>query len=886
MHEWTDGAEEELGRYSKRVRGGLESTGADPDEVLEDLRRHIDEEVAASGDVVVTRDCVARLVQRMGVPGLPQGALPEPSAPLRNGASGDEVPRIGSGATALVSFFGIALPAITLGLELVSGICASVFFDPIPSVFHALLIACVPATYAWLLVDLRRARVGRVAVQGWMSALAVAISLYYALVFLPFTPFACIGVIYFGLGLIPLSPLLALIVGIYLRTKLRRRLAAAGLQLRPKVWVAVVLVLLGFFLLELPKTTTMVGIRMAASGQQATRSRGLGLLRSMGSRKQLLRACYGVRKPVTDLVGFVLGMFSDPVPAKDVQTVFYRVTGTPYNALEPPDLRGVRGGALINAWEFDFAQGGDEVAARVRDLSLAASRIDAAVDADAGTAYTEWTFEFLNDAQRQHEARCEIALPPGSVVSRLTLWIDGEEREAAFGPRKKVKEAYKRVVQRRRDPVLVTTSGPDQVLAQCFPVPPGGGTMKVRLGITAPLVPETEGRALLRMPFFLERNFAIPADVTHAVWVEGRRALEPVVAAAGLKAESTGGDGMALRGTVSDDLLSGTIAIRCARDPQVRDVWARDERSEGEGIIQQSLAPAAAWAPERLVIVVDGSRRMGPHAGAVCAVIEKLPEGLSFAVLMASDGVGEVCSPGPSTPAARAAAAGAIKRHRFAGGADNVPALLSAWETAGVGGAILWLHATQPVEMQGTGRLVQRWERRPAGPLLFDMQFGPGPNLVAKGLDGLAAVRGVPSFGDAEADLGRLVGGWGGAGGLEFLRRRLPDAVTPEGRQADLHVARLWASEEVRRLGSRRGDAATAAAVQLACAYQLVTPVTGAVVLETEQQYKEAGLKPVDAAAAPAVVPEPASIALFAIGLAVLLIAAARRRLRAQTHSS
>ena len=83
------------------------------------------------------------------------------------------------------------------------------------------------------------------------------------------------------------------------------------------------------------------------------------------------------------------------------------------------------------------------------------------------------------------EARLQLALPPGGVVSRATLWVNGEEREAAYGGRGEVRAAYQRVaVQQRRDPLLVTTKGADRVLAQAFPVPRNGGTIKFKIGIT------------------------------------------------------------------------------------------------------------------------------------------------------------------------------------------------------------------------------------------------------------------------------------------------------------------------------------------------------------------------------------------------------------------
>lgn len=63
----------------------------------------------------------------------------------------------------------------------------------------------------------------------------------------------------------------------------------------------------------------------------------------------------------------------------------------------------------------------------------------------------------------------------------------------------------------------------------------------------------------------------------------------------------------------------------------------------------------------------------------------------------------------------------------------------------------------------------------------------------------------------------------------------------------------------------------------LAARYQLVTRVSGAVVLETMEQYEQNGLKPVDANSVPQVpgVPEPSTPLLVLVAAAV---AACRRR--------
>jgi hypothetical protein len=59
-------------------------------------------------------------------------------------------------------------------------------------------------------------------------------------------------------------------------------------------------------------------------------------------------------------------------------------------------------------------------------------------------------------------------------------------------------------------------------------------------------------------------------------------------------------------------------------------------------------------------------------------------------------------------------------------------------------------------------------------------------------------------------------------------------------------------------------------AITLAARYQLVTPVTGAVVLETAEQYRAAGLKPVDPGTVPTI-PEPEMVVLLIVAGAFMI---------------
>ena len=77
MPDWTQPAREEVRRYFTRVRASLAESGADPDEVIGDLDRHIDEEIAAASLAVVTEEDARRILARIGPPDSQPRAEPQ-----------------------------------------------------------------------------------------------------------------------------------------------------------------------------------------------------------------------------------------------------------------------------------------------------------------------------------------------------------------------------------------------------------------------------------------------------------------------------------------------------------------------------------------------------------------------------------------------------------------------------------------------------------------------------------------------------------------------------------------------------------------------------------------------------------------------------------------
>lgn len=893
MTEWTKSAREELDRYFERARVRLAASEADPAEVLDDLRRHIDEDLVAAKIDVVTEGDVRRILARLGLPEALPSPSPAPSpAPSRTDVSGGTFDDASAKAKVAAAWarrrlpgffllaFGVLLPVVTLAIEVRSHFCAGTFFDPIPTVGHVALVAFAPLAnfLAWLAI--RRGWSEHRAKLGWANGAAVGVSLFYTLLFLPLLPLAVPAVICYGMGLLPLAPLFSFIAAIACRRHLGRLRTGGAPAPLPGLWRGMAIALFALTAVGAPETLTRLGLQMAASDSPDTSVRGLRLLRAAGDEGTLLRACYVRPGRATDLIGFLFAL-SDPVKPDEARRVFYRVTGKTFDAVPPPAIAGEGRWIAFDEGDFDPEPGGGIVAGRVKGLSLAGSRLDGSIDADAAVGYVEWTLVFRNDSTwRDAEARAQVRLPPGAVVSRLTLWVQGEEREAAFAARSQAQEAYRRVVQRRRDPVLVTTAGSDRVLLQCFPVPQGGGEMKVRLGVTVPLQFEDRERVWLRLPCFLDRNFSVRGMPGHSVWVESKKRLQG--RGGPLQPEHPKENVYAVRGMLTDEQLGGE-AILAARAGGAASAWTADPVDPSGPVIRQTLEERETRPPRRVVVVVDGSIGMRDVLPKVASALTKMPEGIEFAALFADDEIREMSWPVQNgSLSIYRGTADRLARAVCEGGQDNVSALVRGWDGAAGGpdAALVWIHGPQPMLLQTTDALRQRWERRPGNPSLYDIQVRSGPSRLSEKLDGLPAVETVLRGGDVKGDLERLFSGWHAASKRivpvreRMSRERL--GTMGEAKETSAHLAKLWARDEVLTRVASRDPAAREEAVGIATRYQLVTPVSGAVVLETQEQYQQAGLQPVDPRTVPTI-PEPETWMLLAASVLVMAWVCRRR---------
>jgi hypothetical protein len=857
MSTWTPTARQALDRYLEKNRVTLMMAGGDADEVVGDLLRHVESEISALGLATVTEQDIHRILSRIG-----PVCMDSPSAPVPTPAA--KVPWI---ATSLLFLFGILLPAATLGIELATHMCATTFFDPLPTWFHVFLVALVPVSN--LLIWVKRDETSpQVARWIWLSnGVAFGISFFYTLLFLPISPLGAIAIILMGLGLLPLSPFLSMICVLVLRRRAQKQFDAKGLTL-PRYWFAAAFGTLSLLaLLAIPAPLTRHWIEMAGSGSDSDSKHAIKMLRLFGSEDVLLKQCYGK-------VDQFWGLERRGGDFQLAQETFYRVTGKPFNAVPPPLSRYQRGGVdVFEEFDWDNGLGGETVAGQVKGLSMSASRIDGLCKPEQGVAYMEWILEFRNDhANSQREARAQIQLPPGAVVSRLTLWVNGEEREAAFAGRGEVREAYQKIaVQERRDPVLVTTSGPDRVLMQCFPVQPRGGTMKVRLGITAPLSLEKD-REALRLPHFIERNFRIPESVEHSLWLESS---QPISAGnKKLLVNASEGGKAGIRGTITEqELLSADSVLWFKIAPETKPIYAVDQNTPDKLIVKQTVESSPAKAPARIAIVLDGSKNMTEFFPKIARTLDGMPSTPEVSIWLARDGLEKIfdsTQPNANVPSS------IIAPLQGVGGQDNIPGLLTAWEWAAAkpDSVVLWIHGAQPITLSSIESLKQRtdWRATAGGPTILDVAVEAGPNRISERLSTVSSLRGIVRLGTIEEDLERLFSLWSHRSEeFHFIRTiatRDGKSGTPSANGSS-HLVRLWAAGEIQRLANAHK---VTEAVQLAGIHHLVTSVSGAVVLETKKQFEQAGLTPVDPALVPTVTPEPSTWALLIIGSIIFLL--------------
>ena len=305
-------------------------------------------------------------------------------------------------------------------------------------------------------------------------------------------------------------------------------------------------------------------------------------------------------------------------------------------------------------------------------------------------------------------------------------------------------------------------------------------------------------------------------------------------------------------------------------------IWAKDE----ENFVVQTVETSKSSKPTGYIFVVDTAKCFQAEKDNVIAAIKSLPpESEVGLVLSGGNGLNtEIAYPHSFTGSPDEIAA-KVSDAEFAGGTDNMPALMKAAHIADEkkGSVVVAFYAPQPFNFSSTLENQQFFTRRNNNQMIYRFVSSNEYDAIAAALKDYEIFFIQPRFSNFAADFATLYKQLDQENSsFKYVRRNVEKAELQDSWETSQHLIRLWANDEVSRILEQEHNEPKA--VELAQKYRLVTPVTGAVVLETQEQYDRFGLKPVDKATVPTI-PEPETYLLIAVILGVLVWLIANRKL-------
>lgn len=758
---------------------------------------------------------------------------PEMEEKIDASASADPLQILNAKHGFYVVFCGIVLPILVILFGLImgfEGIWRTILLHPIETFVESVLALMVPlASYkCWSSVchnDQRRPmRLGLMnGVSFGVSLIAfvvssAALALQYPLVDslngLPHT---------IEMGVLAIASALSMSVSIYLTNSMRKSKITRDARLRTVLYSVAGsgLALTSMLIAEARPTQIRIAESMALSDSNRDKESGLRILRSLNAEREIKMNC---ADPHTSGLA---GMFL-PLNADEERRLYFAATGKPYR-----DRQSTNMSLMSNDYLRRHVVGNE-----IDGLSLHRSAIHGELHPNTLSSSLNWTFIFKNKTYTAQQARAELALPEGAVISDLTLWIDGKPISGAFsatdaarggsGQNSDALNTATWINDKGNLPALITDLGRGRYLLQASPVP-GRGELKVSVSMTEPLKIDAGNKASLGIPHFIDSNFAL--DGKHQLKL---RCSQPMHSALKAITPAVTADGAnLLAGDLSEtDISNSTFSVRLT-NPQAFQRSLVADRFSGGYILQERKERTVA-APKHLVVVVDASERMKKHAGEVVAALQKIPTGIKTSVLLAGDR-------DDAKPVDLQSALKFLKEENFAGGQDNLHGIVSAAELAGEssGGAVLWIHGPQP----GFNDEMYIVAPYAAAPNFYELALDDcltDANEFFKNHREIGPFTAVERGGPLQDDLESFFSKWAPGARETFIdSQRIAELPNIPGltkgfaptKPENKEVAILQASDEVRKLIAK-GKVAEAA--KLGIRYHIVTPVSGAVVMQSQ----------------------------------------------------
>src|SRR5262249_13665182 len=140
-------------------------------------------------------------------------------------------------------------------------------------------------------------------------------------------------------------------------------------------------------------------------------------LRIINPEQQLRLECTDPR--AAGLAGLFI-----PLKSTTQHQLYFAVTGKPWSYRDSNNTD-------MSAMPDDYLSK-NVIGAKVKNLSLTRSSMTGVVHPATLASSIDWTLVLKNDSSEAQEARAEIKVPQGGVITGLTLWQNGEPQQASF----------------------------------------------------------------------------------------------------------------------------------------------------------------------------------------------------------------------------------------------------------------------------------------------------------------------------------------------------------------------------------------------------------------------------------------------------------------------
>lgn len=483
-----------------------------------------------------------------------------------------------------------------------------------------------------------------------------------------------------------------------------------------------------------------VAERMAVSTNRDERARGLELLRPMFAERDLRMECTDSR--AAGLCGLFIPLKSTPQ-----KELYFRLTGRPFSFKDEHND--------MSAMPDDYIMR-HAVGDKVSGLTLARSEMSASVRPNILTTTVDWTFVLDNASNGPQQARTELSLPQGAVVTEMTEWVNGQKVHGTFTAGKNQQDSS----WSSANSSCVTDLGHGRALLRCSEIQ-AATQLKMAVKMIVPLKPESmlskDGMetASLVLPKLIATNYSVDDDNAVQIYsplkiasdfselkkvsskrierlagtIDGKRleSAEILVTVERPEAKTISVlDRVAVKLKQQDDrrleeqrrarhgryaplpqqltvIVDGRQGIQNQLDQLSANLnRTRDKhglrpviRTVKPLFLTQSIARAKNSAPRHLLIVVDGSESMKQHVSKLKKALTSASIPVNHVDLM----IASQDKPQLARKVPLASGLSLLEENNFAGGQNNLKTVIDAAEEAGsaAGGAVLWIHGPQPV---------------------------------------------------------------------------------------------------------------------------------------------------------------------------------------------